>query len=235
MQPNDPIQLRSEFALHAKDRHRKAHEHLQNMLRNKRVKREAEDDQNDFVDLVQMIMASDESITRFQDKIDEFRNNTVQNILDYQNQLDELKAEKAALLGNAHVLPDGRHVFRTEDGKNVFDEEGHKVDPDVITPSKISAKSTSWDHFSANRDETDKVKSKLNKEVTTLEKIDELQVELDNGKPTADKLKELNEQLDGLMAGSLEQEYAIPDPSSEAPATKNDSLFGPIRNSGMFN
>ena len=55
-----------------------------------------------------------------------------------------------AMLAQAYVMEDGRRVFETEDGTQVFDEFGTEVGKDEIDPLQIDDSNPTWEAFSAD-------------------------------------------------------------------------------------
>lgn len=53
------------------------------------------------------------------------------------------------MLGEAYVLPDGRRVFKTEDGQRVFDENGRELVPDEVVPAEIGEEHPTWEKYGA--------------------------------------------------------------------------------------
>lgn len=53
--------------------------------------------------------------------------------------LDAVRERLDVVLSRAHVLEDGRRVFKTEDGSQVFDEHGAEVDAEVHDPGVVDS------------------------------------------------------------------------------------------------
>ncbi len=233
MRHGDFIQLRSEFVLRAKTRFRKQREHAEQRQRDERTKRKLEEEQSDFDDLAQVLMATDDAIAQFRNKLDEYQETVMQRILDLQNKRDQLLTERSALLAGAHVLPDGRRVFRSEDGLTVFDENRNTVSPDLITPSEISDEDTSRKEFLANADKFDAIDKELDEAVTVLEHIDDMQDRLDEGKITASQLDDLKTRLDGLMTESFKQKDIEPVVPRDTSLPADEKPFDPGKHVGF--
>ncbi len=96
--------------------------------------------------------APPERIESFETQLTEFDIAVVKALMQNQEAMDEVLARIELLLAQAYVLPDGRRVFLTEDGAEVYDEFGELVSPDIIEPGEISASAPTWEEFKADID-----------------------------------------------------------------------------------
>lgn len=103
------------------------------------------------------------------------------------------------LLGEAHVLPDGRRVFKTEDGLRVFDEFGHEVGADDVDPMSIDDVRPSWETVSGELDARDALAEERRDLLDYQHKLDEAQDKLANGDMSQTDL----DQLHSLMADDV--------------------------------
>ena len=67
-------------------------------------------------------VATDMQIQEFEAKLDRYEAATVAALIENQERLDVVTAQMIVLLDQTYVLEDGRRVFKTEDGTQVFDE-----------------------------------------------------------------------------------------------------------------
>lgn len=102
----------------------------------------------------------------------------------------------AKLLGEARVLPDGRRVFKTEDGLRVFDEFGQEVGADDVDPQSIEDVRPRWETYSADQKVRDGLIEERQELLEYQGKLDEMQDKLANGEMSQTDL----DQLDRLMA-----------------------------------
>ncbi len=65
-------------------------------------------------------------IVEFRQQIYTYDTKTVEALMDNQEAMERVSKTLDDMLGKAQVLPDGRRVFKTTDGQNVFDEHGKK-------------------------------------------------------------------------------------------------------------
>lgn len=200
-----------------------------------RIKREderirSEKRDRDAFELLQAVFASERQVTAFRVKLDRYDDKTVEALTENRVALDDIQKRLDDMLGNAHVLPDGRHVFKTRDGLQVFDERGQAVSGDIIAPDMIGDTRTRWEDFKAADDE----KSRLLKERDDLHafqaKSDAAREELDRGGVTADRLDELDADLKAAMPETVRRKLGNEGPTADAqgptPETSNDVKIG---------
>jgi hypothetical protein len=87
--------------------------------RNERAKTEKERERREnaeFAAALKFALATPEQIAAFTVRLDTYDTATVEALLANQEALDAVKARIDDLLLKAHTLPDGRRVFKTEDG-----------------------------------------------------------------------------------------------------------------------
>ena len=120
------IDLREHYRLEARrdDRRQEAFRREQRRLREQAEERreQAESRAEDADLLVATAIATSEEIARVTAKLDRYDVATIEALQLNEEQLAAVQAEIDHLLLEAHVLPDGRRVFKTEDGTRVFDE-----------------------------------------------------------------------------------------------------------------
>ncbi|MEM1163508.1 MAG: hypothetical protein AAGJ28_21455, partial [Pseudomonadota bacterium] len=63
-----------------------------------------------------------------------------------------VQARIDALLEGAFIMPDGRRVFKSEDGQRVYDEFGKEVGRDGIDPDLIPDGLPAWESYEAETD-----------------------------------------------------------------------------------
>jgi len=97
-------------------------------------------------------MASPIKIKKFEIKLDGYDEAIVTALMENQELLDAVRDDIAAMLAQAYVMEDGRRVFKTEDGAQVFDEFGIEVQADEVDPLQIDDSLPSWEEFSAKND-----------------------------------------------------------------------------------
>ncbi len=139
MEPAPLRFYRIEFAKRAEwrgeDERRALDQFKQKQKDDRKHEREHEAEQNAFVDMAFVVMATDTELADFNVTLDAYDAATVDALMENEEHLKAVRQELKILLDQAYVLPDGRRVFKTEDGTRVFDEQGVEVkdiDPDAI-------------------------------------------------------------------------------------------------------
>jgi hypothetical protein len=110
-------------------------------------------DLNAFAAFVEEPRGFAEKLETFVRKLEKLDTATVQALMQNEVELRKAQQDIDRLLAQAHVLADGRRVFKTEDGKRVFDEHGVVVDVSIIDLSAIRRDAPSWETF-ADRNAT---------------------------------------------------------------------------------
>ncbi|MCO5147384.1 MAG: hypothetical protein M9895_14555 [Aquamicrobium sp.] len=130
---------RLEFAKRAADRReeeRRIHQHVKDKEeRDKKREQDTSAEHDALLDMAITILATEAEFNGFMIELDEYDAATVKALMENDEQLKQVREELKILLDKAYVLPDGRRVFKTEDGTRVFDEHGVEVediDPDMI-------------------------------------------------------------------------------------------------------
>ena len=132
-----------------REAHRRAVlQHRENQERERKQKQdEHRNDASDMVDLAAAMITTEQADT-FRAELDAYDAATIDALFANETALDAINDKLAAVLLQAHVLEDGRRVFKTEDGTQVFDEFGHEVDADTLSPDEISGNRPTWEQFS---------------------------------------------------------------------------------------
>ncbi|GAA4170865.1 hypothetical protein GCM10023069_29570 [Shinella granuli] len=139
--------FREEFMKHAAWRREDERRVLERDRQEREKKREeALDDQHEaFIDFAMSVLATDTEVTAFNAKLDLYGTATVDALMENEKELAAVREELQGLLAKAYVLPDGRRVFRTEDGMRVFDEHGVEVKD--IDPMIIEEWRPAWERY----------------------------------------------------------------------------------------
>ena len=195
----DIYSIKAEFmkraALDRIDRERLNEEMRKRIIRER--KDEIEDRRN--AELFVAMMVTPVQIQEFTVKLDRYDAATVEALMENGEKLQEARKQIDQMLLEAHVLPDGRRVFRTRDEKRVFDESGHEVNADTIRPDMIDSTKTAWEDY---RDVVER-QAKLQEERTQLQdyqqRLDEARVRIKEDDLTKDDLDELDADLEKSM------------------------------------
>jgi len=120
-----------------------------------------------------------------------------------ESQLRDVRERIQNMLLEAHVLPDGRRVFRTRDGKQVFDEFGKELGPDVIKADDIARDKPVWEEFRSQRVEEDRLAQERHALQEYQQKLDDARTKVNEGNLTKDDLDQLDKDLDKAMPGTV--------------------------------
>lgn len=143
-------QLGEHFGSDDRSRHSEWLQHQQWFIKARRDherKEEAADNlQDDILALAaEVILATEIQIEEFKVKLDAYDEATIIALMENQEQLDAINAQLLSMLERAYVMDDGRRVFKTEDGTQVFDEFANEVTCDELDFDLISPDSPTWE------------------------------------------------------------------------------------------
>ena len=125
--------------------------------------------------------------------------------MENQEQLDLVRARLDAMLAQAYVLEDGRRVFRTEDGTQVFDEFGQEVGADEIDPAQIDPSLPTWEAFSADLELEQALQKEREAIIEYQDRLDDAREQIADGEISEAELEELDADLADLMPPSVRQ------------------------------
>lgn len=188
----------------------------------RREEREARDEQQDDLDmLVAVVMASDEDISFAMAERDTLDVATVEALIVNSKALEKAEEDLRIILDRAYVLPDGRRVFKTEDGTRIFDEHGQEVTD--FDPHEIEDTRPRYEEFQVVNDGYIGLQEERRQLLEYQSRLDGARERLDAGDITKD-------ELDELMSGLRED---IPDavrarlPEDAAPERAADTPSAP--------
>lgn len=195
--------------------------HQDQQQRDNKKRAEAQDAENDFVDLaVPIVQAMAEQIEAFTVQMDHYDAATVAALNQNAIELELVRERLNDILLRAHVLEDGRRVFRTEDGLQVFDEFGTEMSPDVIMPDEIDPSAPTWEAFSSEWNLERELSQERQELLEYQERLDEAREQVAGGEIGADELEELSDDLEALMPTAVQQELGIE--PAQLPALESD-------------
>jgi hypothetical protein len=182
----------------------------------------------EFAAAMEMSMAFSKRVADFSVKLDLYETAAVDALLINERDLKAVREKIADAMLKAHILPDGRRVFKTEDGQRVFDEFGIELDAETISPLQIDDKKPRWETVLADRaretalersrsdihtylDKVDHARERKADPGFSPEELDILEKDLEAAKPAAVR-KALGERLgDDLQAGPSSATHAALD------------------------
>lgn len=218
------------FARAADHRHAVIRRRENELERDRRERQEARkdrqhDDANDAgVVTVAVVLASTEQIDAFNTQLDDMDAALVEALTENSEALRQARARFEEILGRAHRLPDGRAVFRTEDGLRVISETGEDV-TDIIAPDEIDPGKPTWEDFDNVIQEQARLHAEQEELLDYQRRVDEARERVAEGDLTADELDDLQAGLEQDMPEAVRTRLADPDlaetPEPATPATVN--------------
>lgn len=156
----------------------------------------AEKLEDDLVGLAtEAVMASEAQIKAFEAKLDHYDEATVHALMENQELLDAVTERIADMLARAYRMEDGRRVFKTEDGTQVFDEFGQEVGPDELDPNLIDEKRPTWEAFSEAKTLEQELFAERADIIELQEKLDAARDDIAEGGISAADLDQLDADL----------------------------------------
>ncbi|PHR55183.1 MAG: hypothetical protein COA47_14395 [Robiginitomaculum sp.] len=196
-------------------------ERLQRQFAKTRVDHERREKLEDRLDdqllafAVEVVMATELQLQQFNARLDSYDEATVVALMNNQQQLDLVQARIAVLLDQAYIMDDGRRVFKTEDGTQVFDEFGQEVDAETLDPSQISAAHPTWEKYSSNLREQTQLLAQRQEILEFQERLDEARDQTADGQISEAELDTLDAELLDMMPPSVREQV----PGMEVPTS----------------
>lgn len=113
------------------------------------------------------------------------------------------------MLLRAHVLDDGRRVFRTQDGAKVFDEFGTEVAPEIVTPDEIDPSAPIWEEYWSDRERHTELTQERQELLDYQERLDDTRERVTDGELSADEIDALETELEELMPLAVQEELGL--------------------------
>ena len=187
------------------------------------VEDKAEQNASAFASAV--VMATATQIEKFEIKLNSYDEATVVALMENQELMDAVNARIDALLAQAYVMDDGRRVFRTEDGEQVFDEFGGEVSAEELNADLIDPSYPTWEAFSAEVDQRQELTQQRTEILEFQEKVDAAHEQIAEGEISEADLDALDAELLEAMplavrdhVAGLESDTPAPDLTVDATA-----------------
>lgn len=159
------------------------------------------------------VLATIDEIESFGHRIDVYDTATVEALMQNEVEFRAVRERIDQKLAQATALPDGRRVFKTEDGSKVFDEFGKEVSSDELTPDRIADKNPRFEGYWRDvevagalteeraqihefQNHLDDVREKAGRKGITAEELDDLEKDIDAAMP--DRVRKLAADKLGL-------------------------------------
>ncbi len=223
--------VRTEFAKRAEGR-REEEKRLTEFHRRKDKERERREDERETGadELTIAALATDDQVLAFTVELDAYDAATVEALQQNRIALDQVDSELELMLAQAFVLPDGRRVFKTEDGLRVFDENGQELRGEDIDPAAIDDAKPSWDRFSQYQEQRVEIIQQQQSLLDYQQQLDSARDRLAAGDITADELHTMDEDLQRNLPDTVSEllpEDMRGEPEAEIKANAEPPGFGP--------
>ena len=190
--------------LAAQDRERREH-----------IRREEQQDRADRA-ILEAALATFEQVSTFRVEIDDYDTKTVESLMENREAMEIVQRRIDDMLGLAEVMPDGRRVFKTIDGKQVYDEHGQELSREEIDPDSIDDQKPKWEAFKAETEERARLMKERQQLLDYQDKLDQARERLDAGEITQKELDQLKTELKDTMPDAVRQKLDLDKPKAEA-------------------
>lgn len=167
------------------------------------------------------VMAVQMQIEAFEKKLDTYDHATVQALMENRSALDAIRAQMDILLAEAYVMEDGRRVFKTEDGTQVFDEHGIEVSADEVDFDSITADRPSWESYEPYLMDEQRLVQEQTELLEFQKKLDDARETLDGEDITEADLAEIEAGFAETVPASVKRHMPRFDSADNAPALKS--------------
>lgn len=196
--------------------------------RQKRKDDRQADAAQDDLDIIMAVMATDTEIELALVEFDSLDTATVGALITNREAIEKAEEDVRIMLDRAYVLPDGRRVFKTEDGTRIFDEHGTEVLD--FDPGEIEDERPRWEAFKGTTGELADLQIQREELLAYQTRLDEARARLDAGEITKDELGKLMTGLRKDMPDTVRAhlpEEAAPDRAAEPTAKVDVPAFRP--------
>lgn len=184
--------------------------------RREKIEEKLDDDFAAFAS--EVVMATEIQMREFETRLNTYDEATVAALMENQEALDAVRERLEGLLARAYVMEDGRRVFKTEDGAQVFDEFGEELSREEIDPDMIGSQYPTWEAFKVEKS----LEGQLSQEQEALfeyqTKLDEARAEVSDGEVSEADLDELDAELEALMPASVREHAGVEQKVDATPA-----------------
>lgn len=193
------------------DRDRKAQAAAEFDRRRELAKRREKEEAEKAKTLGQMIsamkLAGSTQIADFEERIQRDLVASTEALLRNEEQLVAAESAYRSHLDQAHVLPDGRRAFKTEDGQRAFDEHGNELSEDELDPDEIRDNRDRWEVFEATRDRRAELLDERDQILEYEDALETAKDEVDKGDMTEERLQALEKELDAATPAALRTDH----------------------------
>ena len=148
--------------------------------------------------------AAPQRIEAFRSQLDDYDARVVEALTKNGEALDKINERLDAILDRATVLPDGRRVFKTNDGQRMFDEHGAAVSTETIDPHMIDDRKERWEGIVPIYAEKRTLEESRESLIARQGELDDARARIDKGGITNGALDELGDRLKADMSGIMQ-------------------------------
>lgn len=182
--------------------------------RERRQKQDTLEDQtSDLLDAA-LTVATAAEIEAFSIELNTYDVATIEALQANGAQIEQVEERLGRLLQQAFVLPDGRRVFKTEDGLRVFDEFGVEQNALEIDPAEIADELPRWETVEPVILERDALIAERSSLLDYQEKLDLARDDLDAGDISVDDFNALKDNLKSSMPDAVRARVPGMEPST---------------------
>ncbi len=113
-------------------------------------------------------------------------------LMEARERFEQAQQEMKTLQNNAHVLPDGRRVYLSEDGSYAIDEDENRLTEDEMAQVEWEAGHTTAEQYREGRNKLDGARQEVDKIQGYRDRLEAAREKLENGEGLSE------EELDGL-------------------------------------
>lgn len=145
------------------------------------------------------VLATEIEIAEFESRLDTYDEATVKALMQNSEKLSSINIEIEALLNRAYVMDDGRRVFKTEDGSQVFDEFGAEVSFEELDPALVPDDNPKAEQFLSMLNEKTELEAEQAQLLEFQDKLDAARDVASQDDFTTDELEELDAELAAML------------------------------------
>jgi hypothetical protein len=184
-------------------RHRQFVQNREDRQKREERQEQAEDDFATLAGAVETALASSERLAAFEADLTVYGTATVEALMENDRLLAIVQAEKEVLLERAFVMEDGRRVFRTADGHQVFDEFGQEVSATELNPLVIPDSAPTWESYEVPFNEERRLQAERAEILDYQQRLDEAREAVASGTMTEAELTEFETELRESMSEAV--------------------------------
>jgi len=144
---------------------------------------------------VETVMATQSQIKSFDVKLDSYDEATVIALMENQELIDAVQDRLADMLARAYVMDDGRRVFKTQDGTQVFDESGAEVPAEELDPDLIDDSRPTYEEYAADVEALAALEVDRTQILEFQERVDATREDIADGEVSEAELEALDAEL----------------------------------------